>query len=287
MVYLESIKFPLRDGPYPYTIFKKSSLEFMSFSPITIIYGSNGSGKSTILNVIAEKIGISHKSLGNNSSLYFDACVKKCSFLTATNCRGEQLEIPSESRVIKSEDIMEGIVELRKESLIIDNKVKGKEYLLPYFSDEPSDNPAENHSLLERFFNPEEMTPKERFLLSNSTDVQKEMRDFYTKEEQFSNGETALRYFENMLEPDNLYLLDEPENSMDPKFQMRLATMVRDYAYLFGCQFIIATHSPFLLSLENAVVYNIDHNPANICDWNELENMKIYFNLFDKYKKLF
>ncbi len=33
--------------------------------------------------------------------------------------------------------------------------------------------------------------------------------------------------------------------------------------------------------MENAKIYNLDHNPVDICKWWELDNMKHYFNLFD------
>lgn len=64
-----------------------------------------------------------------------------------------------------------------------------------------------------------------------------------------SNGETALRYFDERLKNDRLYCLDEPENSLSPKRQQELAAMLEQLVRYCGCQFIIATHSPFLLAM--------------------------------------
>ena len=102
-----------------------------------------------------------------------------------------------------------------------------------------------------------------------------------------SNGETALQYFEKRLKNDTLYCLDEPENSMSPKMQMDLVNMIQDMAHYCGCQFVIATHSPFLLALDGARIYDLDSTPTEIKPWWELENVKIYFDFFEKNRRLF
>ena len=102
-----------------------------------------------------------------------------------------------------------------------------------------------------------------------------------------SNGETALKYFEGKLKNDTLYCLDEPENSMSPKMQLELVTMLEEMARYCGCQFIIATHSPFLLALEGARIYDLDARPASLKNWWELENTKVYYEFFKKHEHLF
>ena len=105
--------------------------------------------------------------------------------------------------------------------------------------------------------------------------------------QQYSNGETALAYFDRVFEPNRLYLLDEPENSLSPKFQLQLSELILQCSRYMGCQFIIASHSPFLLSMEGAQVLDMDSIPAKARPWYELENMQIYYNLFHKYNKQF
>ena len=97
---------------------------------------------------------------------------------------------------------------------------------------------------------------------------------------QYSNGENALIFFDKEIEKDALYLLDEPENSLSPKFQLELKTLIEDSVRCFNCQFIIATHSPFLLSLKNAKIYNLDKTPVTIEKWYKLENIKAMYELF-------
>ena len=43
------------DSKYPFGIFRYRELPELFFDDITVFYGNNGSGKSTILNVIATK----------------------------------------------------------------------------------------------------------------------------------------------------------------------------------------------------------------------------------------
>ena len=72
---------------------------------------------------------------------------------------------------------------------------------------------------------------------------------------EFSNGQTSLDFFDKELKESSLYLLDEPENSLSPKFQIELIQLISELSRFFKCQFIIATHSPFLLSIPNAKKY--------------------------------
>ena len=102
-----------------------------------------------------------------------------------------------------------------------------------------------------------------------------------------SNGESALMYFEKEISENALYILDEPENSLSATSQMKLAKFLEESARFYNCQFIISTHSPFLLSLVGAVIYNFDEENGKISKWSELENVKVYYDFFSKHKREF
>lgn len=55
-----------------------------------------------------------------------------------------------------------------------------------------------------------------------------------------------------------LYLLDEPEVSLSPENQLLLAEKINQMTRFWGCQFIISTHSPFMLGTLRAKIYNLD-----------------------------
>lgn len=62
---------------YPFQILSKHQFRMIDFEPVTILYGGNGSGKTTVLNVIAEKLNLQRGSLYNQSH-FFEDYVKLC-----------------------------------------------------------------------------------------------------------------------------------------------------------------------------------------------------------------
>lgn len=56
------------DTLYPFGILSKRHLECLDFDPVTILYGGNGSGKTTALNVMAEKLGLPRDTPYNRSN---------------------------------------------------------------------------------------------------------------------------------------------------------------------------------------------------------------------------
>ncbi len=75
-------------------------------------------------------------------------------------------------------------------------------------------------------------------------------------------------------------MLDEPENSLSPERQLELTHFLENSARFFGCQFIIATHSPFLLAMKGAKLYDLDQDPVCEQEWFRLKNVRIYYDFF-------
>jgi len=99
-----------------------------------------------------------------------------------------------------------------------------------------------------------------------------------------SNGESALMYFTQKIQENQIYLLDEPENSLSAEYQMELARFLEDSARFYNCQFIIATHSPFILSTKEALVYDLDSLPVTTSRWTELGNVRKYYEFFKEHE---
>ena len=70
-------------------------------------------------------------------------------------------------------------------------------------------------------------------------------------------------------------------------YRIELIELISELSRFFKCQFIIATHSPFLLSINNAKIYNLDRIPVVSQKWFELENIQLYYNFFKENKNLF
>ena len=86
----------------------------IEFEPVTIFYGGNGTGKTTLLNIIAEKLRLIRNSVFNRSN-FFDIYVSKCS---ADIMR----RIPRESRIITSDDVFDYMIDVRNLNDGIHNK---------------------------------------------------------------------------------------------------------------------------------------------------------------------
>ena len=53
-------------------------------------------------------------------------------------------------------------------------------------------------------------------------------------------------------------------------------------ATFLGMQFIIATHSPLILGMKNAVIFNLDEEGAPRSKWSELENIRVHQQFFSE-----
>ncbi len=281
MIYLRSITFPNADTEfdfilsikrtcydtyYPFMILSKNDLYRLDFEAVTILYGGNGSGKSTALNVIAEKTGISRDSVYNKSS-FFPDYVELCRM-------NMEEEIPENSRIITSDDVFDYMLNIRNLNDGIDLRREElfEEYLDAKYSKFQMKS-MEDYEQLKKV-NSSRRKTQSRFVRGELMDNVRE----------YSNGESAYIYFTEKIGENGLYLLDEPENSLSPKRQMELMSFLEESARFFGCQFIISTHSPFLLAMRGARIYNLDKNPVEIEGWTELENVRAYFDFFKSHE---
>lgn len=271
------------DNPYPCGIFSKSQFSELSFSKITILYGGNGSGKSTLLNLIANRLELNRIAPFNSSEM-FDLYVEHCKFELGFDDEGFKYRIPNGSRIITSDDIFDYMLTVRTNNEEIADST---EDIRLEWGDR---NGNLKYGKTVKMNSMEDYEALRLQVLSRKKSVSR--REFIrrvagTEVKLNSNGETALSYFNSKLKNDTLYCLDEPENSLSPKMQLELVKMLEQMAHYCGCQFIIATHSPFLLAMEFTKIYDLDTNPVDIKQWWELENTKVYFDFFNKHKRLF
>ncbi len=89
-----------------------------------------------------------------------------------------------------------------------------------------------------------------------------------------SHGESFLELTQNVLSPNGLYLLDEPEAALSPQRQLSLLIEISKCANN-GSQFIIVTHSPILLGIPNASIYSFDDGPIHSCSYEDTDSYKI------------
>ncbi len=262
---------------YPFRLFSSMGLQKITFAPITIFYGGNGSGKSTLLNVIGRKLGLQHASLSNTAPLmkdYPDLCHAEFSDGIS--------QIPSQSGIITSDDVFENLLDQRA---IHDGIDRRRETLLKEY--EKTVQESQNHTWqLQSLSEIEEL--KRRNDINRLTKSQYVSRRLYALESQGrSNGESAYLYFTDKIKERAVYLLDEPENSLCARLQKNLAQFLEDSARFYDCQLIISTHSPFLLALSGAKIYDLDARPVCTRPWTKLENVLVFQEFFQQHKDKF
>lgn len=253
---------------YPYKLFPDKGLSEIEIAPITIFYGGNGSGKTTLLNILAEKTGVQRHTAFNGSP-FFSRYVNDCRLFGS--------KIPINSQILTSDDVFDYVLNIRNLNDGIDMR---------------------RAEIFEDFLDRKYSSHRLRSLADyddwkESYDAKTKTKSQYTRDrlmknvDMFSNGESAMRYFTERITDNALYFLDEPENSLSIALQQDLCTFLADSARFFGCQFVIATHSPILLSLENALIYDLDSYPVETKKWTELENVRKYFEFFEQHREEF
>lgn len=69
LIYLKTFKLSnskiRNNNIYPFNVLKNKEPDVFLFDNITVLYGNNGSGKSTILNIIAHKLDLKGKERNN------------------------------------------------------------------------------------------------------------------------------------------------------------------------------------------------------------------------------
>lgn len=284
MIYLQSVQFPDADAEvdvilgekrscydsfYPFKILSRHHFSRIDFEPVTILYGGNGSGKSTALNVIAEKLGLKRDSICNKSN-FFPQYLKLCE----VNTRGK---IPSNSCIVTSDDVFDYMLNIRTLNDGID--VRREELFSEYLETKYA------HFQMKSMADYEQL--KRNNLAKSNTQSQFVRKELMDNVREYSNGESAFHYFAEKIEENGLYLLDEPENSLSPARQQELVRFLEDSARFFGCQFVISTHSPFLLAMKQAKIYDLDEDPVDVKRWTQLENVRVYYEFFQKHREAF
>ena len=89
-----------------------------------------------------------------------------------------------------------------------------------------------------------------------------------------SHGESFLALIQNRFNRQGLYLLDEPEAALSPMRQMSLLVLMHRLA-AEGSQFIVATHSPILITCPGACVYQFDDDGIRQVDYRDTEHFQL------------
>lgn len=262
---------------YPFHVLSYRGLFEVDFDDITIITGGNGTGKSTLLNVLAQKLESSRHTPFNNSA-FFEDYLRLCKVEKTT--ASYQLD-KGHNRIITSDEVFDYMIGIRLRNDEIDAQREAiiEEYDATLLKKMPTEIDLDD--------------PESHKLFSHHLEVRRLTKSQYIREHlgfninENSNGENAFKFFTDAIKPFGLYLLDEPENSLSAERQIDLSEWIASMAKYERCQFIISTHSPFIMSVPGAKLYNLDVHPAKVMSWTEVSSVKVYHDFFTKHSNEF
>ncbi len=262
---------------YPFRLFPQKELQKIDMAPITVFYGSNGSGKSTLLNIIAQKLRL-RRSSPYNRTPFFDTYLDLTRAYLPGDRYGDRLP-PPESCIITSDDVFDFMLDLRTMNNGVD---RDRERLFREWDELRKDQSGFQMRTLADY----ESVVCHREAASSTRSAYTARRLPQSLPGQ-SNGESAYGYFAEKIRGHALYLLDEPENSLSAERQIEFARFLADSARFYDCQFILSTHSPFLLSMPGARIYDLDSIPVRPRKWTELPNVRLYRDFFEEHRAEF
>ena len=100
-----------------------------------------------------------------------------------------------------------------------------------------------------------------------------------------SHGESFMALAENRFSGNGLYILDEPEAALSPMKLMRLMCRMNELVAQRS-QFIIATHSPILMTFPGAETYELSQEGIRSVDYRDTEHYQMTRRFLENPEKM-
>jgi predicted ATPase len=101
-----------------------------------------------------------------------------------------------------------------------------------------------------------------------------------------SHGESFISLFANRFEQ-GIYILDEPEAALSPQRQLTFLKIIHDLSAPGHAQFIIATHSPIILSYPGAVLFSLDGDAPEEVDYRDTKHFLLTRDFLNSPERFF
>ena len=247
MSYLKSLHIEtFKTNPFPYNVPSIKNANNIDLSnPITFFIGDNGSGKSTLLETLAFRLQLPHMDNTGYGRKTFQAARTLVGHL--------ELEWDIERSVgffFRAEDFGNLLNSVQRRDFELHADLKDLKGDVP------------DHII-------QEMKDSANYQLHNMR------RDYGQELEGFSHGEAYLHIMQQRINQRGIYILDEPEAALSPSKQLTLLSFIQQHLNEHMSQFIIATHSPVLMSYPGAQIYEITENSMQKTNLEDTEHYSV------------
>ena len=229
---------------HPWNLPLLQNLDELTFEKhISFFVGENGSGKSTILEAIAAYTEVPLAGsfrLEEDESLAAANTLANYLMLRYTEKTRRGFFVRAEDFIGFSRNIKKQIRELDKEIEEVKATFTGGDIKLTLGALEGE---------------------KQQFIQRYSKDL-----------EAMSHGEGFMKFFTSRITGKGIYLIDEPEAALSPTRQLSLLSLIMEKVKTTGSHFIIATHSPIIMSVPDSEVFYFKDGVIEKVDYKETEH---------------
>lgn len=92
---------------------------------------------------------------------------------------------------------------------------------------------------------------------------------------ELSHGQSVIRLLEYRFKPTGVYVMDEPEAALSPMRQLEAIAAIRRLSNE-GAQFILATHSPIIMAIPGANIYELSMSGVVETSYERLQHVRLY-----------
>jgi predicted ATPase len=247
MTFIKSFSInPARKTVFPYSIpAVKFAKQVKLDDRVTIFVGDNGCGKSTLLETLGLHLNIPVIGGYINSDAGFEAAKKLQPFL--------KIEWKREVRkgfFFRAEDFSDFVNSVeRQRNKLFESYRELKDQV--------------DDSIIEK------MMETENYVLHAMR------KDYGENMQAFSHGEAYLKIIQTRINGKGIYILDEPEAALSPLKQLSLIAFILEVLKDNNTQFIISTHSPILMGIPGALIYEISDEGMNAVNYEETDHYRI------------
>jgi predicted ATPase len=237
--------------PFPFNIPAVRFAKNIALDKVNIFVGDNGSGKSTLLESIAYTVNLPLIGGFIGSVTDFEAAR-----ILNPHLHLEWRHNTSTGFFFRAEDFSAFVNSVEREK----NKLLGE---MTYLQGEVSDSVIK------------QMTENMNYSL-------RQMREEYGENMlAFSHGEAYLKILQTRIANKGIYLLDEPEAALSPLKQLSLIAFILEVLKSNNAQFIISTHSPILMGIPGALLYEIRDDGIHRVEFADTEHYRITKTFLD------